>query len=44
MLGASSRDLRSKTSVTLPELTLPANWRPGPAAAAPAPQHGERGR
>jgi beta-glucosidase len=44
MLGASSRDLRSKTSVTLPALTLPANWRPGQEAAAPTPQRGERGR
>ena len=43
-LGASSRDLRSKTNVTLPALTLPSNWRPGQAAAAPAPQRGERGR
>jgi beta-glucosidase len=43
-LGASSRDLRSNTSVTLPGLTLPSNWRPGQAAAAPAPQRGERGR
>ena len=46
MLGASSRDIcaandarsRSRRS------RLPANWRPGPAAAAPAPQPGERGR
>ena len=44
MLGASSRDLRSKTSVTLPALTLPASWRPGQEAAAPTPQRGERGR
>jgi beta-glucosidase len=44
MLGASSRDLRSKTSVTLPALTLPASWRPGQEAAAPTPQRRERGR
>jgi beta-glucosidase len=43
-LGASSRDLRSKTNVTLPALTLPSNWRPGQAAASRAPQRGERGR
>ena len=44
MLGASSRDLRAKTSVILPALSLPSNWRPGQAAAAPQPQRGERGR
>ena len=44
MLGASSRDLRGDTTVILPALSLPANWRPGPAAAAPAGQPGERGR
>jgi len=43
-LGASSRDLRSNTKVMVPALNLPANWRPGQASAAPAPQHGERGR
>jgi len=43
-LGASSRDLKTSTSVTLAELRLPANWRPGTAEAAPAPQRGERGR
>ena len=43
-LGASSRDLRSNTTVALPALSLPANWRPGLAAAAPAPMRGERGR
>jgi beta-glucosidase len=43
-LGASSRDLKTSTLVDLPELTLPANWRPGQAAAAPPPQRGERGR
>ena len=43
-LGASSRDLRSNTTVMLPALSLPANWRPGQEAALPAPQHGERGR
>ena len=44
MLGASSRDLRAKTSVTLPALSLPSNWRPGQVAVAPQPQRGERGR
>jgi beta-glucosidase len=43
-LGASSRDLRTDTTVTLPALSLPGNWRPGQPAAAPAPQRGERGR
>ena len=44
-LGASSRDIcAATTTVTLPALTLPSNWRPGQAAAAPAPQPGERGR
>jgi beta-glucosidase len=43
-LGASSRDLRSNVRVSVPALTLPANWRPGPGAAAPLPQRGERGR
>jgi beta-glucosidase len=44
ILAASSRDLRRETTVTLPSLSLPANWRPGQQAGAPAPQHGERGR
>ena len=44
MLGASSADLRSNTTIALPALSLPSNWRPGQAAAAPAPQRGERGR
>ncbi len=44
MLGASSRDLRSNTSVTLPALSLPSNWRPGQQAAVPAARPGERGR
>jgi beta-glucosidase len=43
-LGASSRDLRSNTSVTMPALILPSNWRPGQQAAAPPAQRGERGR
>lgn len=43
MLGASSADLRSNASVTLPAVTLPANWRPGLAAAAPASTPTERG-
>jgi beta-glucosidase len=44
MLGASSRDLRSNATITLAGLSLPSNWRPGLAAAAPPPQRGERGR
>jgi beta-glucosidase len=43
-LGASSADLRANTSVALPAVTLPSNWRPGQEAAAPTPQRGERGR
>ena len=43
-LGASSRDLRSNTTIVLPALTLPANWRPGQEVALPTPQRGERGR
>jgi beta-glucosidase len=44
MLGASSADLRSNTTVSLPAVTLPSNWRPGQEASAPTPQRGERGR
>jgi beta-glucosidase len=44
ILAASSRDLRGETNVTLPALSLPANWRPGPATAVQAPLRGERGR
>jgi beta-glucosidase len=44
MLGASSGDLRSNTTVTLAPLTLPANWRPELATAAPAAPRPERGR
>lgn len=45
-LGSSSREMHASTTVALPGLTLPANWRPGaaPAAAAPASKPGERGR
>lgn len=43
MAGTSSRDLRASTIVVLPGLTLPANWRPGQEAAAPAPTRAERG-
>jgi beta-glucosidase len=42
-LGASSRNLRSNATVTLPGLSLPANWRPGLPIAAPAQRRGERG-
>jgi beta-glucosidase len=41
-LGESSRDIRSTADVAVPGLILPSNWRP--AAAAPAPIRGERGR
>jgi beta-glucosidase len=44
MLGASSADLRSNTTITVAPLSLPANWRPGLASAAPQPRRGERGR
>jgi beta-glucosidase len=44
MLGASSSDIRANSSITLPSLVLPSNWRPGQQAAVPAPQRGERGR
>ena len=43
-LGASSRDLRAQTTVTLRGLSLPANWRPGQEVSVPMPQRGERGR
>jgi beta-glucosidase len=42
-LGASSRDLRANTTVTLPGLSLPSNWRPGQSVARLAPPRGERG-
>jgi len=44
LVGESSADIRGNTTVSLPGLSLPSNWRPGPAAASPAPQRGERGR
>jgi beta-glucosidase len=44
MLGASSADLRSNTSVTLAPLSLPSNWSPGQATSGPAPKRGERGQ
>jgi beta-glucosidase len=43
MLGASSADLRSNTTVTVAPVSLPSNWRPGLAAAALPPRRGERG-
>jgi beta-glucosidase len=43
-LGASSRDLRANTTVTLPALSLPASWRPGQEVAVPTARPGERGR
>ena len=44
LVGESARDIRGNATVNLPGLTLPSNWRPGTAAAAPARQRGERGR
>jgi beta-glucosidase len=44
LVGESSRDIRGTATVAMPALTLPSNWRPGPATAAPTPQRGERGR
>jgi beta-glucosidase len=44
LVGESARDIRGNATVTLPALTLPSNWRPGAATAAPARQRGERGR
>ncbi|MEP7130900.1 MAG: beta-glucosidase [Sphingomicrobium sp.] len=44
LVGESARDIRGNATVTLPGLTLPSNWRPGTAAAAPVRQRGERGR
>ncbi|HJP68980.1 MAG TPA: beta-glucosidase [Sphingomicrobium sp.] len=44
MLGASSADLRSNTSVALAPLTLPSDWTPAQQVEGPAPRHGERGR
>jgi beta-glucosidase len=41
-LGESSRDIRSTADVVVPGLNLPSNWRP--AAVAPTPIRGERGR
>jgi len=43
MVGQSSRDITGTTAVKLPAIALPANWRPGPAAAAQVPTRGERG-
>jgi beta-glucosidase len=44
LVGASSQDIRQTTTVSLAALTLPSSWRPGQAAAAPAPQRGELGQ
>jgi beta-glucosidase len=43
-VGDSSRGTRPAAEVSLPGLTLPSNWRPGQASAAPTPKRGERGR
>ena len=42
-VGQSSRDISGTTVVNLPAITLPSNWRPGPAAAVQVPPRGERG-
>ena len=44
MLGASSADVRTNTTVTVAPLILPANWRPGLAAGGAAASHPERGQ
>jgi beta-glucosidase len=44
MLGASSRDIRATTTISVSALSLPSNWRPAQANAVLAPQRGERGR
>jgi beta-glucosidase len=44
MVGQSSRDTFRTTTVTLPGMTLPSNWRPIQTTTGPAPQRGERGR
>lgn len=44
MLGASSADLRSSTTVGIAGVTLPSSWHPVPAAAGPPPMRAERGR
>jgi beta-glucosidase len=44
ILGASSRDLRRETTVTLPALSLPANWRPGQVSVVQSLPRGERGQ
>jgi beta-glucosidase len=44
IVAASSRDIRRETSVTLPAIALPVNWRPGQEAVVQPPHRGERGR
>jgi beta-glucosidase len=44
LVGESSRGTMPVARLNLQGLTLPANWRPGQAAAGLAPQRGERGR
>jgi len=44
MLGASSRDLHSKTKVHLARLNLPSNWRPWPKGSARSARRTKRGR
>jgi beta-glucosidase len=44
LVGESSRGTMAVARLNLQGLTLPANWRPGQAAAGLAPQRGERGR
>ena len=44
MLAESSRDIRHSTTVELPAVTLPSNWRPGAPAGIPTGSFPERGR
>jgi beta-glucosidase len=43
-VAESARDPRRYTTINLPARTLPSNWRPAQASAAPAPSSAERGR
>jgi beta-glucosidase len=43
-VGASSRDLRGNTTVTLAGLVLPSSWHPGATGVVQTTPRGERGR
>jgi beta-glucosidase len=43
-VAESSRDARRHITINLPARSLPSNWRPAQASAAPAPSSAERGR